>query len=771
MKKVSIILIAILIANITFAQTPKYRPDITSLTGPQQTALAGYMQQYITAQIIEDHCNVVMHGNIHPGHDIHDDINFMPFHRAYIEGMEDFIKLHATASEIAIFIPLPAWDPGTSCPNAFRVIDADVANVLTSDIPLDVNGNPLPAVSTCLGNVNMPTNWTPLARPRFLKQPTLSGSNDDLCDWTNGIGANSFTEVAEGEQDVNGITYHNDVHVNMTGIMRNFKSPALLAFWIWHAYLDDIWKEYQCECTNQNANPKLMDLYMKNSKEVLDEVRDLGVEPNDDQTTWNSPDIWVRNDNTGLVNDETQNPEYSATIPVSVYVRVRNRNCSQSLGTENLKLYWAKAGTYHNWPAPWDGVAVNSPAQVIGGLISTKLIPILQDGEQTILKFDWLIPNPTQFGSEEWDVNNDGIPDAWHFCLLARIEASNDADGVVIAGADITTILQGSNNFVLRNTAVVNFLPGKPGGGIVSTDKLNNATIAVGNLYAVPTAFKFTFESPKNYKFQYPITHDADIIITLNPLLWNLFINGGSSMENAIIYNEAEKQIKLIGNKASINNITFLPNQLGALNISFNFLSDVQSSRINYDLRVAQIRQSDSKVVGGEMYSIKKPIRGIMTANAGSDKTIIENQSTIIEGNLVGENAIYNWYDENGILIHTGKDFTVSPEVTKKYKLELIAQEDGFKDYDEVLVNVKENYISAVSPNPAIDNITINYKLKDASSAYIIISQPYGASNNYIINVTDNNKSVNISNYMTGFYNVSLVKNGQIVDVKSFTKQ
>lgn len=89
----------------------------------------------------------------------------------------------------------------------------------------------------------------------------------------------------------------------------------------------------------------------------------------------------------------------------------------------------------------------------------------------------------------------------------------------------------------------------------------------------------------------------------------------------------------------------------------------------------------------------------------------------------------------NDSLIYTGKDFTVSPEITKQYKLEVIATADGLKDYDEVNVKVKEHEILSMSPNPASNNFTINYKATNASSGYFMISQPYGTSNNYIFDV------------------------------------
>ena len=46
-----------------------------------------------------------------------------------------------------------------------------------------------------------------------------------------------------------------------------------------------------------------------------------------------------------------------------------------------------------------------------------------------------------------------------------------------------------------------------------------------------------------------------------------------------------------------------------------------------------------------------------------------------------------------------------------------------------------------------------------------------GASNNYILNVNSTETTINITNYLTGFYTIALVVNGQIVDAKTLIKQ
>lgn len=81
------------------------------------------------------------------------------------------------------------------------------------------------------------------------------------------------------------------------------------------------------------------DLYVKNSEE------DIGLEPdiNSEHYLWESPDIWVRNQNDGLTNQEHQNPVYKTTSPNYIYVKITNRSCSDYDGLDaDLELTWSK---------------------------------------------------------------------------------------------------------------------------------------------------------------------------------------------------------------------------------------------------------------------------------------------------------------------------------------------------------------------------------------------------------------------------------------------
>ena len=113
------------------------------------------------------------------------------------------------------------------------------------------------------------------------------------------------------------------------------------------------------------------------------------------------------------------------------------------------------------------------------------------------------------------------------------------------------------------------------------------------------------------------------------------------------------------------------------------------------------------------------------------------NEIITISAEQISEPALYNWYDTDGNLIYQGKDLTVATDVAQKYKLEVIATADGFKDYTEVEVTLKPSVLSTITPNPATDAVTIGYKINEGGTAYLMILGGYGSdssSNNYIIN-------------------------------------
>jgi len=109
--------------------------------------------------------------------------------------------------------------------------------------------------------------------------------------------------------------------------------------------------------------------------------------------------------------------------------------------------------------------------------------------------------------------------------------------------------------------------------------------------------------------------------------------------------------------------------------------------------------------------------------------------------------------------------------VAKKYKLEVIAEGDGHKDYREIETEDKRK-ITSVSPNPASTTSQVEYLIAPSDNAYIVVTNSVtGVNHNFMINNQTN--TVNIPpHYLTvGAYIVNLIIDGNIIDTKHLIKQ
>ncbi|WP_309280873.1 S8 family serine peptidase [Fluviicola sp.] len=497
-----------------------------------------------------------------------------------------------------------------------------------------------------------------------------------------------------------------------------------------------------------------LDLYVKDSPD------DIGTVPSTTPYPWNSEDIWIRNYNdNGLAH---QNPDYSALgNPNYVSVRVINKSCQASTGNETLTLNWTKAGTSSLWPVYWNSGVTFFNQQInqnipMGSLIDTKNIPVIQPGQSAIVTFPWIVPNPSDYTA----IN----PEPWHFCLLSRIVTSNDpmtfTEGLYVGDNTLK-----NNNIAWKNVTVVDVLPNNiihPGG-----------VIAVGNPFSTFRKYKLEIVSDAGEKGN-PIYKDAEVGIKMDDILYQAWKKGGEKSNN--IKETREKNVRIVGdNHAVLDNITFAPNESSTLFLFFNFLTEQQNGKDSYQIHVIQKDAETDSLLGGETYIINRYARTPFIADGGEDKTVDVNQPITISAEDISEPALYNWYDSKGNLIYQGKDLQIPSAVAEKYKLEVISTTDGFKDYTEVEVKLNASALQSIAPNPASNSVSIGYKLNGANLAYLMITGYYGSgqntSNNYILDSTSNQITIDLNSYPTGFYTVALVVNGEIADAKILQKQ
>lgn len=746
----------IVICLFGFNSFSQIRPDIYSFTSAQRSELADLIIDFVDTDILQMHCDysTLMNDN---NYDIHDDFNFLPFHRMYLEKLEDWLLEQGYPQ----YVPLPKWTGFQNPPDEFRTAGPNGDGV-----------SPYCGTTSCADAQFGTCAQAPLSvwqnhtvtMPQYITLSPSSGNS--LCDWN--FTPAVFTQVND-ESGSNGLSrkietpWHNSGHTGFgNSVMTNFKSPAAAVFWIWHAAVDDKWKEWECNCPQSTTLP--YDLYMKDNDRVVSHYRDRGEEPNQDPgAMWISKDIWVRQQNDGLSNHNHENPEYSAQDPNFVYVQIRNRGCVASPAGETLELYWAKAATALAWPNYWNGSIQTSNGTDISGLVGTVTLPAIGPGESFIAEFPWMVPNPNDY------VGLGSDPVFWadqphHFCLSAKFESSNDP--LIVSTTSMQDFTKQNNNVAWKNISVVDLDPNNIAGDGTTWEDIKikpGANILVGDATGNGGVYDLQFTIPDIIKGN-PITDEAEIRVKLDTPLWIKWQNTNFQGIKVDKLRPNEHEIIISEGNAVIKNIPFAPNERFLVNVRFNFLTKELSGQEFFEYDVNQLDANTGAIIGGERFEVHVPVRDLFFADAGPDQEILMGKSAQLNAFEINEEVSYKWFSPDGKLLFTGKDITVSPQITTEYKLEVMAKLDGAVDYDDVTVKIKPYSITSVAPNPVKDYMQIQYMTQGASSAYLMITAPYGNTYNQILDPNQTTQTINTSQWSRGYYVVVLVCNGENMD-------
>lgn len=474
-----------------------------------------------------------------------------------------------------------------------------------------------------------------------------------------------------------------------------------------------------------NENYSGADLMMRNTEQ------DYGIVPdNASNYLWVSPDIWVRNnDDDGL---EHQNP--ISNTKNYVYVRITNRSCESSTGTETLKLNWCKAGP--NLPIGiWDGT-IYMNGQPMGGLINELIIPTLNGNETTIVKFEWNAPNM---------INYEFYEEPWHYCLLGRINASTEIETLPITNGN-DYLFRNSNNIVLKNVSLIKNSP-----------LSHSGSIFVGNFKNFPTKIKIKFV--KDYQeIGSSIFDEAEISLKLDSQIYSIWQNSNFT---GTYVNRKGTTVRVKENSEIVLN-NFPPDTFGLINAKINFLTQNSTEKNTFKFHIVQI-DDENNIIGGEEYLVDKLPRDLFSAK-------ISQQQNLLTAEYINENATYNWYNEIGDLLHTGQYYTVLNTKNETYKLEVIAF-DGYKDYTNIELKDSDIRVSSINPNPAANQTLITFTKPTTSNMYLMLVDLNGSTvSNFI--VPDNSSKFNLilPNIQNGIYKLVLVKNNQPIDFKNFIK-
>lgn len=538
------------------AQCVGVRPDIYDLSAGEREDLNALIMTYLNIGKIPNNPPNTRYPKVshHFAHlnQVHGTCTdaFVTWHRFYIQELEEWLVSQGETR----FVPLPAWDPSDCIPDEFWGNDAWLTDLGAGTLN-----------NQCLGN-----------------PPTFNAFRNLNC--------NSFDDADDFACALE--SPHNTVHVQVGGIMQNAAiSPGASIFWLWHAWIDDLWYCYQDQCMELTS-----DLY------VRDEDPDDGTEPSGAVINWISPDIWVRQTNDGFANQESQDLHQTPGAKGYVYIRVWNRGEGKHPeGQGNIEAYWANASAGLSWPSPWDGQVIAGLCEPpnedlpLGGQIGTQPLRSVNETffdfthnntaepDFTIYEFEWELPDPDKYKScfdqEEWHHR--------HFCILARI--IDDDDDPIVDNGNFRDYLNNNNDVALKNITIYG------DGQQLQPD--DEECLFFGN---------YTNQTMSNVKLRivFPELADQDL---LNVAEVRLFPDDAAKTEwdgngrqgtNATI--DGTGGIRLAAQNAEIRGLTFAPYEIHQFCLEIDQVVDNAEGKYTFDI----IQYNGNDIVNGERYFV-----------------------------------------------------------------------------------------------------------------------------------------------------------------------
>lgn len=422
-----------------------------------------------------------------------------------------------------------------------------------------------------------------------------------------------------------------------------------------------------------------------------------------------------------------------------------------SSGNDQLKLHWAKANTNLAWPQHWDGSLFVQGVQM-GGEVGTKTIPALAPGQEAIIEFEWNVPNPELF---------QGInANPWHFCLLGRIISDDDPMTVSeTAVYGLRYSLENNNNVVLKNTTVVDEVPNGDDRSMIDNKNLKQGgVVAISNLREKANTFSLEL-IPDNTEKGKSIYQEVEVRIVLDDVLSNSWIRGGQKGIGYVSTNNKREKI-VTGDNFKMENLTLKPNELGTVFVSFNFLTQETTEKEEFIYHLVQRDANTGEVIGGETFEVRKKERPRFYADAGNDIEVKRNQFVTLSAKRVGKDVIYNWCNTDKEHVHEGRIYSFHAKKSQEYKLEVVAKSDGYKDYDNVMVNfITPHAIHYLAPNPAQDQLSI--KITNGEIHQVIIYDLYGRKV-----LKSRERKIDVSSLASGLYMIKIYSSHGVVTKK-----
>jgi hypothetical protein len=459
-----------------------------------------------------------------------------------------------------------------------------------------------------------------------------------------------------------------------------------------------------------------------------------------------SPDIWVRLNDDGLINQFNEpNAFYYNTLGNlvrHVYVRVRNRGCAANTDG-NIALYCSRTAAANTWPQNWDGTNEH------GYRIGIQPLGTIAAGEYTIYHFVWTL---------EMTDN--------HQCLLARVENCTGDPTIDYGNEHIDDHVRKNNNISMYNChftveAIPNTSFNTCGGYIYLGNFTNNFV----------TRDLILRDPDKNAK---TLVEQCNITLTFDLAGW-LFMNTLGGLNSNDFEIVGDKKVRILSSNILIENIIYPPNFHFPVLVEFDFIGSKSTKDTQFEYDIVDVFVDDStqnRTYAGIHYYLERPNTYF---EAVTDKVVIYNGSTAtLSAEPQNGDFNYNWYDANNNLVGTGTDVLITPPSgTSYYRLEVALANRCFRDFATVMVHANTHMITVINPNPASNYLDVEYYCPPkGTTPSIKVTNALGINQNLPYTATSSTSGTfDTSKLAPGIYSVVLYSGLLTVyDIKVFVK-
>jgi hypothetical protein len=203
------------------------------------------------------------------------------------------------------------------------------------------------------------------------------------------------------------------------------------------------------------------------------------------------------------------------------------------------------------------------------------------------------------------------------------------------------------------------------------------------------------------------------------------------------------------------------------------FFSKETPESSDFNFAVYQIDDNSKEIIDEMPFVAVRNMDRYFAIQAHAE-AILKDKTLILTADKLNEPAKYIWYNSEEKEIGSGNEIEIElPQTSGWYKLEVIAEMDYYKDYDNVYVNIPAGYIVSLSPNPTSNEVRVEYFLSELVQNAIL--QIYNSSGNPVttqaLNITETESRISLSGLINGTYTVVLLTNGTFADSKILIKQ